>query len=225
MSVEVSFPAKVDWSDPAVIEKLQFLQGQGHTAQQVAEHFGCSRNAAIGALHRHGRADAPNRQPGRRRVARPPTPEQVKAVLAEAGGVKPAHIIATETGLSKWTVTTIFQNAGIDRRAAATAVGGKASAERSMALRIQQPLPEIAGEWQERFAEGYQGQHGRVAMAKLQQQHCKFPIDQADGRTLSCGLARQEGSSYCPDHHARCVSRASPKMVGKRGWFLKGPAR
>lgn len=65
---------------------------------------------------------------------------------------------------------------------------------------------------QERFAEGFDGQVGRVALRKLEANHCRFPIDMPDGKIRYCGLDKLDGSSLCADHHARCyVGIPKPK--------------
>ncbi len=55
------------------------------------------------------------------------------------------------------------------------------------------------------FAEGFQGQTGRLDMADLENGHCRFPIDQPDGTVRFCADPQQRGSAYCPAHHTRCT--------------------
>ena len=59
-----------------------------------------------------------------------------------------------------------------------------------------------------RFADGYEGQHGRLSILDLREGVCRFPVAMPDGATKYCGLPTSPGSAWCPDHRARCcVSR------------------
>jgi hypothetical protein len=49
-----------------------------------------------------------------------------------------------------------------------------------------------------------------VALVDLQSHHCRYPLDDESGRTFFCGKAKQEGSSYCPEHHDRCTHKQPP---------------
>lgn len=55
----------------------------------------------------------------------------------------------------------------------------------------------------ERFAEGYFGQTGRLAIQDLRLDTCRFPIDQPHGPPRYCGLEAEKGGSWCPHHAAR----------------------
>lgn len=43
-----------------------------------------------------------------------------------------------------------------------------------------------------------------VDLMNLQSHHCRFPLEDDRNRTFFCGKAKLDGSSYCPEHHARC---------------------
>lgn len=65
-----------------------------------------------------------------------------------------------------------------------------------------------------------------VALLDLQIHHCRYPLDDEEGRTFFCGKVKLKDSSYCPEHHARCrmkavpvanlLNRKAPKFVGGR---------
>jgi len=217
----------VEWSKAANVEALQRLQKAGATAREVAEHFGCSRNSAIGAMWRHGLKSKDGLTIMKRVAAARLTPEQVKAVLALATSDKSARAIAAELGLGNDQVLGVFKNNGVDRRALMQAKAVAAAAARATAQRIEAMAKAVLpDDWAQRFVEGHGGQHGRIEIAALAPSHCKFPIDQPEGGVKFCGLAVVDGKSYCADHHARCTTtRIAPKMAGKAGWFMKGPAR
>lgn len=66
------------------------------------------------------------------------------------------------------------------------------------------PRPDAPAVRIDAFAEGYQGQTGRVTIHQLTEAHCKFPIDQpAPELVRYCGLDRVQGSPYCQDHYRR----------------------
>jgi hypothetical protein len=43
-----------------------------------------------------------------------------------------------------------------------------------------------------------------VELMELQPYHCRFPLENEQGRTLYCGHEKSEGSSYCEHHKRRC---------------------
>lgn len=49
-----------------------------------------------------------------------------------------------------------------------------------------------------------------VELMELRPHHCRFPLENEQGRTLYCGKVKLDGSSYCPEHHARCCMKAVP---------------
>lgn len=49
-----------------------------------------------------------------------------------------------------------------------------------------------------------------IALLDLQIHHCRYPLDDEEGRTFFCGKVKLEDSSYCPEHHARCRLKAVP---------------
>lgn len=56
----------------------------------------------------------------------------------------------------------------------------------------------------ERFAEGYQGQRGRLSIIELTAGVCRFPVDQRKGPVRYCGDAVAAKSVYCGAHDQRC---------------------
>jgi hypothetical protein len=55
-----------------------------------------------------------------------------------------------------------------------------------------------------------------VALTALFDHHCRYPITQAEGPVKYCGLQKQEGSSYCAEHHARCCDGIPTAKPGAR---------
>jgi hypothetical protein len=76
--------------------------------------------------------------------------------------------------------------------------------------------PPVVGYKPERFAEGFEGQVARVeSVRKLEAQHCRFPIDMAGGGLGFCGATKEEHSSYCLAHAARCFNPQSRTMSAR----------
>lgn len=70
------------------------------------------------------------------------------------------------------------------------------------------------------FQPGYFGQVARVSsVRKLQDHHCRFPIDLAGGGTGFCGALREKDGSYCSHHAGRCYREGAKKTLlrQKRG--------
>ena len=65
------------------------------------------------------------------------------------------------------------------------------------------PLPMF----RERFAEGYLGQLGRVAITELTAETCRWPIDQPKAAVRYCGDTVSLGSVYCEHHRGRSLGR------------------
>ena len=57
----------------------------------------------------------------------------------------------------------------------------------------------------ERFQEGYLGQHGRLLLAELTLKSCRFPIDQLEGPVKYCGELVTLASAWCEHHARRCL--------------------
>ena len=100
------------------------------------------------------------------------------------------------------------------------------AADQSRAMRILRAMdapPPIVGPaapvYAERFQEGYQGQQGRVSIADLTAETCRFPIDMPKGPVWYCGDAVRRGSAYCEDHAARCSTAPAPRRLGRWGFI------
>jgi GcrA cell cycle regulator len=62
----------------------------------------------------------------------------------------------------------------------------------------------------------------RIAADDLAPHHCRFiPGDPRAGGKLYCGLTKTPGSSWCPDHHARCHEPATDRRINQRDWHAK----
>lgn len=167
------------------------LWEKGKTAREIAFALNGSvtRNAVLGRIHRlkiSGRIACAARASGRRPAVARSGENNTPALPSLAplqGHARPVVLKTKAAALSKTRATA---------RAGFTAP--------------RPPSENILLA----FADGYDGQKGRVALVDLEPRHCRFPIDVAGGPVKYCGLDKEpSGSSYCPHHAVRCV-RAPP---------------
>lgn len=167
-----------NWTDEDTFATLQRYWTEGKTAGEIGAIMGTTRNAILGAVHRHGLASRPPGGPRKsedgnpRVLASPSKPRPIKAPIA----------VLQRKPKKKKTDLLALEKEKLQRSAA----------------------PLIPGVSIPFFAEGYRGQKARVDIIGLQEHHCKYPIDGSDGVTRYCGLDRYEGKSYCLHHAARC---------------------
>ena len=183
---------------------LQELWTKGQTASQIAATLGhgITRNAVIGKIHRL------KLQSGLK-LARPNANRQT-AVKLHAPWARNYR----EPGLVSLSRTKNPDKPGLWQKTFSarqrTAFDLHPEAVELRRLRVEgrvghlaPPLPRI--DVMLAFADGYNGQQGRVAILDLKDMHCRFPVDMADGAVKYCGLNKEQGGSYCPAHAVRCV--------------------
>jgi hypothetical protein len=44
-------------------------------------------------------------------------------------------------------------------------------------------------------------------LTELKEHHCRWPVEEIDGKHMFCARTRRAGSSYCPVHHERSLKR------------------
>ncbi len=178
----------IDWRSDEVKMRLKLLRAKGLSASQIAAELGqqVSRNAVIGAMHRH--LEKRERAPAR--PASPP-PARVETVTLSpivlplrrvTEGDEPAPKRAVPLRVRKPRDPVLD-----DARAE---LFGKPS------FVVSRP--------NDSFANGFAGQQGRVSLVDLEPHHCRFPIDMPDGALMFCGLPKHSGRSWCAHHTARC---------------------
>lgn len=197
------------WPD-AKIEKLKEHAARGLSAAQIGAAIGASRNAVIGKCARlHVRLISQAAVGGKAKVNLSKKP--LKPTLAHLELIKAADDtgeslpdVIAKTGLSYGQIAKLRQDMGLKKKKSTRQAADDTTLQRLKA-RINNPIPASV-DMQERFSEGYLGQRGRVSLDELSGEHCKFPIDQADGAPPRfCGQLRVGKESWCAHHFERCT--------------------
>ncbi|GBF56425.1 hypothetical protein PbB2_00081 [Candidatus Phycosocius bacilliformis] len=189
------------WTDEAT-ELAVMMRKRGDTAAAIAHAlarqlgFVVSRNAVIGKMKRMEEA---GKIP---KFERPTTPRLVNAVKP-APRPKPTR---------KWRDLLAAKRAAADPDAAALA------AEQIEVQPAPKPLADI-------YTRVELAGRSSVTLTDLRQHHCRFPQEDAQGRTVFCGKPRVAGSSWCAEHQARCVVVIEPKAKKGPTRRGRGPAR
>jgi hypothetical protein len=185
---------RVDWNDDNMAElKRRLLAGE--SASIIAAHFGLSRSAIIGKVDRNKNLPRLQGNNGGQRGPR-------KALLQPA---LPQSISLGGGAQTKASTSTLQR--GHENQALVARVLARQKIETGAVP------PPVMGYQPKRFHEGYLGQQARVSsVLKLEAQHCKFPIDLPNGKTGFCGDVKEDHSSYCPHHAARCFNPESAAM-------------
>lgn len=221
---------EVMWKEPEVKARLEKVlrqiaadwtgSGRGFPWAELGRRLGLPRTTAMAAARRIFPDLCPPPDPKRscKKARHDWSSPTVRADLERrmAGG-ETAEMIATAYGMSRANVFVVVAKhlphlsfnrrvpvqrgrAEADMQVAAQRASVKRE-QRNMGLGTE-PLPALA--IMARFAHGYRGQQGRIAITALKDEHCRFPIDMPDGRTRFCGDPRHGNSSYCLHHRARC---------------------
>jgi GcrA cell cycle regulator len=173
------------------LEKL-WLEGKSSSVIAAALGHGITRNAVIGKVHRlklrekHPWSNGALRaNPIERKLWTPGMPKVKLSPHADGDDVvaeKPRR----------------HAKAPLRRKPVDTAQTTR------LEKRLAFPLPSPPKNPLDAFADGYHGQKGRIGLVDLESWHCRFPVDMPDGAVHYCGLTREDGGSYCPEHAARC---------------------
>ncbi len=189
MTIQIHTPPI--WT-PARVEQVRELAAQGLNSRQIGEMLGTTRNAIVSVWRRFGikQVNQRNRR-DEAAVAR-------MAQLLDAG--RSYAEIATEFSVTVGTVGNVVSQHRLRPRK-----------PRLQTFTMKAPDPDAVvafdkSPFKPMFCEGYAGQTSRLVMAELEEGHCRFPIDQADGTVRFCAEQQQRGSAYCRDHHARCTN-------------------
>ncbi|WP_196504020.1 GcrA family cell cycle regulator [Aestuariivirga litoralis] len=171
------------WTDDRVAQ-LKTLWAEGKSCSEIAGILGqgLTRNAVIGKVHRLNLQDRAVHPPHSVRPAGEASRPKKSATPISLGG----------PGLSSPKKP--------DR---AVPAGSFRAARPRMA---KPPIPALApvSHFSELFADGFEGQRGRVAISDPKNHHCRFPIDMPERPVMYCGLQKDDGSSYCAAHRRRC---------------------
>lgn len=189
------------WTDEAT-ELAVKMRKRGDTAAAIAHAlarqlgFVVSRNAVIGKMKRMEEAGKIEA------LARPSLPK-VAAPAKPAPRPKPTR---------KWRCMLAA------KRAAANSDAAPPAAEQIEVRPAPKPLADI-------YTRVELAGPQAVALADLRQHHCRFPQEDAQGRTVFCGKPKVAGSSWCAEHQARCVVVIEPKAKRDPARRGRGPAR
>jgi hypothetical protein len=176
--------------------ELVGLISAGKTAAEISAHFAVSRNTVIGVIHRD--ETLPRLRTGSRTNSAHPH--------VQASPQLPTTV--SLPGDQQVKARTVANRRGHEDQSIASRVRAHAAFNRGDCA-----PPTVAGYKPERWCEGFQGQTAGVRkLEKLQPQHCRFPIDLENGRVGYCGEQKEEDTSYCTAHAARCFSPESAAM-------------
>ena len=202
MTAAVSKPSK--WTRER-IGQVRRLTAEGYNSRQIGEKVGATRNAIVSIRRRFGIEQARTRNRwDDASVARVAQLLDDRCSYAE---------VAAEFGVTIATISNVVSQHRLRPRKPKL---------QTFTMKSPDPGSAIAfdiGPFKPLFAEGHAGQTGRVAMADLAEDHCRFPVDQPDGSVRFCAQTQQRGSAYCPAHHARCTDGPAVtfKCHGKPG--------
>jgi hypothetical protein len=212
----------------AKVERMKELAARGLSAAQIGAEIRMSRNAVIGKCARlHVPLISQAAVGGRPKTDLSKKP--VKPSLAHLELIKTADEageaipdVMAKTGLSYSQIAKLRQDMGLKKKKTKRQAADDTALHRIKA-RMNNPVPAEV-DMQERFREGYLGQRGSVSLFELSAEHCKFPIDQAEGPPRFCGEPRVGTESWCEHHFQRCTGvqykqgghfKLSP-MIGSR---------
>lgn len=189
------------WTDEAT-ELAITMRKRGDTAAAISHTlarqlgFVVSRNAVIGKMKRMEEA---GKIP---KLERPTTPH----LMVSAKPVPPPR------PTRKWRDMLAAKRAAADPDVAASA------AEQIEVQPAPKPLADI-------YTRVELAGPSSVTLTDLRQHHCRFPQEDAQGRTVFCGKRKVAGSSWCAEHQARCVVVIEPKAKKDPARRGRGPAR
>ncbi len=184
------------------IEQVRRLTAKGHNSRQIGDKMGVTRNAVVSIWRRFGIKQVRTRNRW---------DETAVARVAKLLDDQRSYAdVAAEFGVTIATISNVVSQHRLRPR-------------RRKPLTFTMKAPDLDaavafdnGPFKPLFAEGYAGQTGRLAMADLADDNCRFPIDQPDGSVKFCAQTQQRGSAYCPVHHARCTDGPAVIFKGAR---------
>ncbi|WP_108882340.1 GcrA family cell cycle regulator [Anderseniella sp. Alg231-50] len=175
---------------PEKVEQVRRLTAAGHTSRQIGAMMGSTRNAIVSVWRRFGIEPVMKRNTWDEAAI-----TRVVQLLDERWAYTE---IAAEFGVTLGTIGNVVTRHGLrPRKPKPGRFAIKAPDFDADAVFDRSPFKPM-------FAEGFAGQAGKLAMADLEDHHCRFPVDQPDGTVKFCADTQQHGSPYCPAHHERC---------------------
>jgi GcrA cell cycle regulator len=207
------------WTDERR-EIAEKLAGEGKSAAMIAREIGCTRNAVVGLAFRNrekmrltgDRNDTRLLQPGC--GGKGWADKALKIRKALDAGVETHEKIAESFGVSLAIVSKMSRAMGPKRQASQRQKDDariKARIRVRLMRKDEPGAPPVRGFDPAGFRPGYLGQQGRVALVDLKPSHCRFPIDMPADESGKvevryCGETKEDGSSYCSAHAARCFT-------------------
>lgn len=198
------------------------LRGEGLTAVQIAEQVGCTKNAVVGVWNRLG-ATVPrpvlwndtNTQQLREMIERGMSAGQCARALGTTRNQ--AHGKGVRMGLR-------FRGGeGVAHSISSRAAGRKSAAMRRVAP--PKPVPAAAMSWGAKVNTKpipptflpHVEEAGTATLLELTANMCRWPIGEPQADSFRfCGREGQDGSPYCPHHHARAYRPTPPAKVFNR---------
>lgn len=175
---------KSSWPADRVDELRLFIETKKSPTRLVADHFGITRNAVIGACRRHSIPLPIQRPKGPSKW----TSERLAKMKSLHGEGLTIREIADGVGLSKSTVQSKLGELGLAKRVG----GGKPGLSRT---RKQPTIMDLA---RPPFATL------NIPFIDLEPFHCRAVIEnEGFGNALFCGHRVINESSYCRWHHSR----------------------
>lgn len=222
--------AQKTWTE-ARMERAIKLAAEGKSASEIATQLGCSRNAVIGKFHRNQEKARLAGRPGHAQIINLAARMKDRNRLmreALAKGIDDHAAIAARFNVSLAVVRKLSSAMGVTRkqsRRTATDAALRERIRRRKQRLADEGAPPVIGYKAESFQPGYRGQQGRVKLVDLAAHHCRFPIDMpADAKghieVRYCGLPKEDGSSYCHEHGARCFTDPTGPAM-RKGYGLR----
>lgn len=177
------------WTPEKIEELRQFVEVQKRRTRIVADHFGISRNAIIGACHRY-KIPMPQQRPG---VSSKWTVERISKIKGLHAEGLPVRDIAGKVGLSKSSVQAKLVQLGL---AKPPGQGFSRVRRKPMFMReTPSPTPPL-----------------NIPFIDLEPHHCRS-ITENDGlgNALFCGHQVIHESSYCRWHHSIFYTKPEPR--------------
>ena len=116
--------------------------------------------------------------------------------------------IASELGCSPMAVVGKAHRLGLRGNGKKPAVSKPSRAPKAVKIVEQHAVRQILAERPPvREVVSEDEYESSVALIDLQYWHCRAPFS-SDGGARYCGKRKQDGSSYCPEHHLRFTQRA-----------------
>lgn len=193
--------------------ELTRLWSAGLSGGEIGMRLHCSRNAVIGRAHRIGlpkrriQTSRPIRRSDDRRTDRTaPALAHADIIRRLAAAGASDREIGDEIGMSRKQI-------GHARALLGVKPGAVQKRDRIQTRAARPATRDETTPMMARFAEGYEGQTGRVDLLGLADGVCHFPIDQQDGPVRYCGDHAEDGGRYCPHHAGRMFQPMSLARV------------